>query len=183
MKSTKRPRPGKPALAGSANWKRRHFLGQRRARAAKQSGASTRKLAGFEMLERRIARDGYTVSVAGREAGRVTSGGPAPFLKKNIGMAYVPPNRTPSGRKSKSGFAASGAGAHCGAAVLQASAIDHENRKIERERPCIQPTIATQKSTNGSSVEGPWHPRHHRLRPAGTWRRGIRRHCPRSARR
>ena len=29
--------------------------------------------------------------IGGREAGRVTSGGPAPFLKKNIGMAYVPP--------------------------------------------------------------------------------------------
>jgi len=50
-----------------------------------------RQLAGFEMLDRRIGRDGYPVLIAGQQAGRVTSGGPAPFLKKNIGMAYVPP--------------------------------------------------------------------------------------------
>jgi aminomethyltransferase len=43
------------------------------------------------MLDRRIGRDGYPVMIAGEEAGRVTSGGPAPCLKKNIGMAYVPP--------------------------------------------------------------------------------------------
>ena len=45
---------------------------------------------GFEMLDKRIGRDGYPVLIDGRDAGRVTSGGPAPFLKKNIGMAYVP---------------------------------------------------------------------------------------------
>ena len=45
--------------------------------------------------------DGYRAAInmmiAGREAGRVTSGCPAPFLKKNIGMAYVPPNSTAVG--------------------------------------------------------------------------------------
>lgn len=57
----------------------------------KQSGIG-RKLVGFEMLDRRIGRDGYPVLNGGIEVGRVTSGGPAPFLKKNIGMAYVPPS-------------------------------------------------------------------------------------------
>ena len=47
-----------------------------------------RKLVGFEMLDKRIGRDGYPVLIGGHEVGRVTSGGPAPFLKKNIGMAY-----------------------------------------------------------------------------------------------
>jgi aminomethyltransferase len=56
-----------------------------------------RKLVGFEMLERRIARDGYPVVIGGQENGRVTSGGPAPFLKKNIGMAYVPPGSSATG--------------------------------------------------------------------------------------
>jgi aminomethyltransferase len=42
------------------------------------------------MQDRLIARDGCAVSVGGQPAGRVTSGSPAPFLKKNIGMAYVP---------------------------------------------------------------------------------------------
>jgi aminomethyltransferase len=65
------------------------FLGRDVLVDQKQRGLE-RKLVGFEMLDRRIGRDGYPVLIAGAEAGRVTSGGPAPFLKKNIGMAYVP---------------------------------------------------------------------------------------------
>ena len=65
------------------------FLGSAALAKQKQAGAE-RKLVGFEMLDKRIGRDGYPVRIASREAGRVTSGGPAPYLKKNIGMAYVP---------------------------------------------------------------------------------------------
>ena len=51
-----------------------------------------RTLVGLEMVERGIARDGYKVlDEGGREIGYVTSGSPAPFLKKNIALAYVPP--------------------------------------------------------------------------------------------
>ena len=51
-----------------------------------------RTLVGLEMTERGIARDGYKVwNEAGAEIGYVTSGSYAPFLKKNIAMAYVPP--------------------------------------------------------------------------------------------
>ena len=44
------------------------------------------------MVERGIARDGYTVHSISRavEIGVVTSGSPAPFLKTNIAMALVP---------------------------------------------------------------------------------------------
>jgi len=66
------------------------FLGSDVLARQKQTGVE-RKLVGFEMLDKRIGRDGYPVLIAGREAGRVTSGCPAPLLKKNIGMAYVPP--------------------------------------------------------------------------------------------
>jgi glycine cleavage system T protein (aminomethyltransferase) len=52
-----------------------------------------KKLIGFEMTDRGIARDGHDVYVGGQRAGKVTSGSPAPFLKKNIGMAYVPPEQ------------------------------------------------------------------------------------------
>ena len=50
-----------------------------------------RALVGLEMTERGIARDGYKVlDDGGGEIGYVTSGSPAPFLKKNIALAYVP---------------------------------------------------------------------------------------------
>lgn len=49
-----------------------------------------RKLIGFEVLDRAPARDGYPVVIEDKEVGHVTSGSPAPFLKKNIGLAYVP---------------------------------------------------------------------------------------------
>ena len=49
-----------------------------------------RKLAGFEMKGRGIARDGYRVLVAGQSVGRVTSASPAPALGKNIGLCMLP---------------------------------------------------------------------------------------------
>ncbi len=50
----------------------------------------SRRLVGFEMLGRRIARQGYAAWVDGRTVGRVTSGSYSPTLKKNIGLAYLP---------------------------------------------------------------------------------------------
>jgi aminomethyltransferase len=51
-----------------------------------------RTLIGLEMTGRGIARDDYPVlDEAGNKIGHVTSGSPAPFLKKNIALAYVPP--------------------------------------------------------------------------------------------
>src|SRR5216683_1654823 len=50
-----------------------------------------RTLVGLEMTDRGIARDGYKVwNEAGSEIGYVASGSYAPFLKKNIALAYVP---------------------------------------------------------------------------------------------
>lgn len=51
-----------------------------------------RILVGIEMEERGIARDGYRLFTSdGASIGCVTSGSPAPYLKKNIALAYVPP--------------------------------------------------------------------------------------------
>lgn len=63
-----------------------------------RADGTVKKLVGFEMTDRGIARDGYPVLVNGRREGRVTSGSPAPFLKKNIGMAYLPHGQTEVGR-------------------------------------------------------------------------------------
>ncbi len=49
-----------------------------------------RKLVGFEMVGRGIARPHYKIlSKEGREIGEVTSGGPSPTLERNIGLGYV----------------------------------------------------------------------------------------------
>jgi len=67
------------------------FIG-RGALAKANAAALGRTLVGLEMSERGIARDDYKVLDAeGAEIGYVTSGSPAPFLKKNIALAYVPP--------------------------------------------------------------------------------------------
>jgi aminomethyltransferase len=58
-----------------------------------------RTLAGFEMTDRGIARHGYAVRIDGREAGVVTSGTFAPYLKKNIGLAYVPKEKAEIGSR------------------------------------------------------------------------------------
>jgi len=55
----------------------------------KESGV-TKKLTGFEMIDRGIPRHDYTVHDAnGTEIGRVTSGTQSPTLLKAIGMAYI----------------------------------------------------------------------------------------------
>lgn len=57
-----------------------------------RAGPSKRTLIGLEMIDRGIARDGYRIlSSEGSQIGYVTSGSYAPFLKKNIALAYVPP--------------------------------------------------------------------------------------------
>ena len=67
------------------------FIGRSALEKEKAAGL-TKTLVGLEMIERGIARDGYKVlDDTGKEIGYVTSGSPAPFLKKNIALAYVPP--------------------------------------------------------------------------------------------
>ena len=65
------------------------FIGREPLAKQKEEGVK-QKLVGFEMSDRGIARDGQDVFIEGEHLGRVTSGSPAPFLKKNIGMAYLP---------------------------------------------------------------------------------------------
>lgn len=48
-----------------------------------------KKLIGFKMLDKSIARHEYEVYYNGEKVGVVTSGGVSPMLNANIGMAYV----------------------------------------------------------------------------------------------
>ena len=76
-------------LGWVVGWDKPVFNGREALVRQKAEGVS-RKLVGFEMADRRIARHGYEVYVGGDKVGAVTSGTKTPHLKKAIGMAYVP---------------------------------------------------------------------------------------------
>jgi len=76
-------------LGWAIGWDKESFIGHERLREQRAAGV-TRKLIGFEMIERGIARHGYRVVDGDRPIGVVTSGTQTPFVKKAIGMAYVP---------------------------------------------------------------------------------------------
>jgi len=66
------------------------FINSENLKTQKENGV-TRKLVGFEMIERGIPRHDYPiVDMDGNEIGIVTSGTMSPSLSKGIGMGYVP---------------------------------------------------------------------------------------------
>jgi aminomethyltransferase len=65
------------------------FIGRDALRALKEAGVE-RKLVGFEMTGRGIARHGYPIVADGARVGEVTSGSPGPTVGRNIGLGYVP---------------------------------------------------------------------------------------------
>ncbi|WP_035267532.1 glycine cleavage system aminomethyltransferase GcvT [Desulfitibacter alkalitolerans] len=65
-----------------------YFIGIEALKKQKAEGVY-RKLVGFEMVDRGIARSDYPVFVNEEEVGFVTTGSPAPFLNKNLGNALV----------------------------------------------------------------------------------------------
>jgi aminomethyltransferase len=81
------------ALEADLGWmvkfKKGDFIGRDALLRQKGEGLQ-RRLIGFEMEGRAIARHGYDALVDGRKVGTVTSGTLAPFLGKRIGLAYLP---------------------------------------------------------------------------------------------
>src|SRR5687768_8897312 len=76
------------------------FIG-REALARQKAEGVKRRLVGFEITDRGIARDDQGIVIDGQPAGKVTSGSPAPFLKKNIGLGYVPVEYANAGQELK----------------------------------------------------------------------------------
>lgn len=76
------------------------FVGRAALEAIRARGL-TRKMVGFEMVGRGIARHGYPITPpeGGAPIGTVTSGSPAIALGKNIGLGYVPPDRAEIGTR------------------------------------------------------------------------------------
>lgn len=82
--------PLEATLGWSVKLDKGDFIGRDALLAVKSAGL-TRKLVGFEVTDRAIARDHWdVVDAAGEKVGTVTSGSPSPTLGKNIGLAYVP---------------------------------------------------------------------------------------------
>jgi aminomethyltransferase len=88
-------------LEAGLNWivkfEKGDFLGREALLRQRERGV-TRKLVGFEMRGRGIGRDGYEIFIGSTAAGWVTSGGPAPALGKNIGLCYLPLNKSQTGQ-------------------------------------------------------------------------------------
>jgi aminomethyltransferase len=76
-------------LGWIVGWNKPDFVGAEMVRRQRAEGVR-RRIAGFEMLDRGIARHGYEVHVGGSKVGTVTSGTQTPYLKKAIGMTYLP---------------------------------------------------------------------------------------------
>ena len=80
-------------LGWIVGWKKDDFIGAEALRKQKAEGVK-RKIVGFEMMERGIARHGYDAYIGGEKVGVVTSGTQTPLLKKSVGMGYLPAERT-----------------------------------------------------------------------------------------
>jgi aminomethyltransferase len=72
------------------------FIGRPVLEAQMKSGPP-RKLVGFEVVGRGIARHGYPAFLENVAVGPVTSGSYAPFLQKNIGLVYLPAGKAVPG--------------------------------------------------------------------------------------
>jgi aminomethyltransferase len=80
--------PLEAGIGWTVKLKKEAFNGREVLLRQKEAGL-TRKLVGFELDGRRVARHGMTIESGGRAVGRVTSGTFSPSLERPIGMGYV----------------------------------------------------------------------------------------------
>ncbi len=157
-------RCSRPASAGSSAGRRPISSARRRSRRRRRR--ASRKLVGFEMIDRGIARARLSdVYVDGVEAGMVTSGTQTPFLKKAIGMAYVPGRGRRSRARPSRSTSAAGASRprscrcrstsdHQGADMYPADlkyTKDHEWIRSRRRRSRRSASPTTRSSSSATS--------------------------------
>lgn len=90
--------PLEAGLGWTVKMKKPDFIGKPALQEIKTAGLE-RRLVGFEVEGRRIARHGMDVIQDGEKIGIVTSGTYSPSLSKGIGMAYVPDERRQEGSR------------------------------------------------------------------------------------
>ncbi len=88
--------PLEAGLGSFVKFDDREFVGHKALLEAREKGLE-RKLVGFRMVERGIARQGYEIQHAGDPVGEVTSGTFAPYLEQAVGMGFVTPDLTEPG--------------------------------------------------------------------------------------
>ena len=81
--------PFEAGLAWLVDFDERDFIGKKSLLETRRQGIE-RKIVGFKIKGREIARSGYSIFESGQEVGKVTSGGYAPALGVSIGLGYVP---------------------------------------------------------------------------------------------
>lgn len=79
------------------------FLGRDALLKQKEEGVK-KKIIGFEVIEKGIARPHYPVFIKGEKVSEVTSGTFSPFLKKSIGLSYLPLEYTEAGTEFEVGI-------------------------------------------------------------------------------
>jgi aminomethyltransferase len=87
--------PLETGLSWTVKFDKEDFIGKEALLRQKAAGVR-RKIVGFEMVDRAIARHGYPVvaqDAPQTDVGVVTSGSPSPTLNTNIGLAMVPEGR------------------------------------------------------------------------------------------
>lgn len=80
--------PFEAGIEWAVDFSKESFIGSAALAEIKSRGPA-RRVAGFEMIDRGIAREHYPITRAGAVCGEVTSGSFAPTLGKNIGLGFM----------------------------------------------------------------------------------------------
>ena len=89
--------PLEAGLGWTVKFGKGEFIGEEVLEAQKEEGI-TRRLIGFTLTEKAIARHGFPIRREGTNIGRVTSGSFGPTVEKSIGLGYVPPQDAEPGQ-------------------------------------------------------------------------------------